>query len=501
MRTNAPARRPVALAVAAIVLLALAIAPDTAAPRDTHYTFLNLSQSPASSIAPAIAHTLHPVTGASVLMVAWLEDGIGVATCAIVDGEPGPIVMHGLGAEPELDGGDGEVALVYTHNDGVVVRRWDAGGWSTPDTLRSGAGVGTAAPDITYDLYASPEPELFVVWSDLTTTFEADVWFSRTVLGAWRTPEHVNAGVPGYTPTPSPQVQPTWSSEGWVPRVYWLANDFDLRHRERLAAGWTLAEGIDGYFGVRMEVASGPDGLHHIVSNGPQPTCPCNIVVYCPEVGDDWGPIEQLTVDVAYYDLASFPNVAVGQDGRVHAFWHQRASDEQMQWVRDDLFYKRRVAYNQWIDDSHLLDGHAGGQPDFCLDANGIPAFVSVEELGNREVIAAIYIAGTAVEEPPAVTPVRPRVVAAPNPFRTWMRLTLEDAPVGDARVEAVDIIDATGRCVSALPIEAASGASGTVARWDGRRADGSRCAAGVYWWRMTRGDGRHAEGPIVLLR
>jgi hypothetical protein len=81
---------------------------------------------------------------------------------------------------------------------------------------------------------------------------------------------------------------------------------------------------------------------------------------------------------------------------------------------------------------------------------------------------------------------------AAPNPFRTGVRVRLGLAPGATARIR---FFTPQGRLVREL----AAGADGSLL-WDGRDSAGRSVPPGLYLWRAVAG-GRTATGRVVRLR
>ncbi len=116
----------------------------------------------------------------------------------------------------------------------------------------------------------------------------------------------------------------------------------------------------------------------------------------------------------------------------------------------------------------------------------------SVSSTGASSYVFSAESAPAGVEEPIAAN--APRLLRAwPNPAASEVHLALDDAP---GVTPAIEIYDAAGRLVRRL----AGNASGTSIRWDGRNADGTLLAPGLYYARARIGD-RVVRSPITLLR
>lgn len=89
----------------------------------------------------------------------------------------------------------------------------------------------------------------------------------------------------------------------------------------------------------------------------------------------------------------------------------------------------------------------------------------------------------------------RGQLAAAPNPFRSEIRLRFDSLRPGPARVI---VADATGRIVRTL-LDGAVAAGEHRLDWDGRDASGGRAVAGVYWIRLEAA-GSSRSSKILLL-
>ena len=84
-----------------------------------------------------------------------------------------------------------------------------------------------------------------------------------------------------------------------------------------------------------------------------------------------------------------------------------------------------------------------------------------------------------------------------PNPTgqRATIQLAAEDVCGGD-----VEILDASGRMIRVLPVDAAHGSGPPFVVWDGRDGAGCLLAPGTYFCRVA-GRGRNANAKITILR
>jgi hypothetical protein len=115
----------------------------------------------------------------------------------------------------------------------------------------------------------------------------------------------------------------------------------------------------------------------------------------------------------------------------------------------------------------------------------------------KNEVLQSAFVATmTSVEEEAAAGRVA-LLPPSPNPFAEAAVLAFEVPAPGRATVE---IFDVSGRRVARVH-DADVPAGRSTARWDGRDAEGRRCAAGVYLARLEREGGESAVRKLVKVR
>lgn len=108
-------------------------------------------------------------------------------------------------------------------------------------------------------------------------------------------------------------------------------------------------------------------------------------------------------------------------------------------------------------------------------------------------------ITAVAADTLPSTAPDAPRVArilpVAPNPFA---RSTAVAFDLPDRRAVEVAIFDVTGAVVRTLA-RGSLGSGHYVYNWDGRRTDGRRVAAGLYFVRVRLGDLARSQKMVVL--
>jgi hypothetical protein len=235
---------------------------------------------------------------------------------------------------------------------------------------------------------------------------------------------------------------------------------------------------------------------------GLQPTCPCNTLyhqAYHPPAG--WQPAEVVSQEYDYYDWPMSPNLAVGLDGPVHAFWFQEASNMYLEPHLQTLEYWTRVeGVWQHAGDFLAAENGAGLGWRVALDVSfdGWPVLAwsrtdTIEGLPRPE---QVFVARPRAPSPvpqdtPAVTALG--LDAWPNPFNPRVQLEFE---LPRSAVVRLEIFDTRGRRV-ALLVDGFRPGGGNRVAWDGTDRAGRALPGGVYFARLT---GRQAGAVVKLV-
>ncbi|MDD5720131.1 MAG: T9SS type A sorting domain-containing protein [Candidatus Krumholzibacteria bacterium] len=306
----------------------------------------------------------------------------------------------------------------------------------------------------------------------------------------------------------APQVTevPSWPQP--LPRVYYFRDGQTLCYRsEAPDSGWLPEETVPfpGYYGTAFDVAASASGAQYLLSLGPQPTCPCNVIHASDQnIAGVWSEPRQLTLHYCYFDWPRSPVIRADSQGRVHAFWLQRGANEIMELERRDLEYWVWNA-NGWTDRGDPLDGYESvGLSDnvaMALTTTDQPVFawtfadtiMGVPQ--PRQIMLARPDQLVAVQH--GATPVAPASLDAwPNPFNPQVNLT-GTLPPGEQA--ALAVYDLAGRRVASFAVQAA--ADGLfAARWNGTDHNGRAAPSGVYLVRL-RSDAGSAVRRVVLAR
>ena len=196
---------------------------------------------------------------------------------------------------------------------------------------------------------------------------------------------------------------------------------------------------------------------------------------------------------IDFFNWPQYASLAVGADGRRHAFWYEEVLTGEFQWVTEAMFWKTR-ADGSWFDGATGFFGDRVGEwTDVAADPLGSAAFFTWVEAdsGGTRVILRSPIAG-ASGVPEAAVNDAPAVAVSPNPARDFSNLDFARPAGVPVRVE---LFDTAGRLVRAYDSPGSGGVFGRVA-WDGRDSEGRAVPAGVYLARVSAA-GRTPAGPI----
>jgi hypothetical protein len=417
-------------------------------------------------------------------LVAWVDEP-GEIWTRLLSGEWEAPVLAGNGEAPSLCYSAGQFVLAYADGASLVLLRGDGHGWAATQTIQGG-GTTVVHPDLSA-APAGATAQAYATWQEENT----QVWFSQLVGGAWSPGQLVVTSDP-VVGEAMPQVAPAYSGTTVVPRVYYYEGLSEIRYRQRVGGVWGDAIEVPGRnYGISMSVAAAPSLLHHILSNGPQPTCPCNHLNYVEELpGGEWALVERLDVPIDEYNWPMYPSIVVDFEETPRIFWFQQMHDEALQPSGQMMFYKVREE-GVWIDHSDCLGGCVGRWNGLTVDPQSRPVFVWCEEASrSHDAMLCRYITSAAVPErglEPGL-----RLAAGPRPARGDLTFAIQLAAPAPARLE---VFDAVGRCVERLFLGSLAAGSHRIA-WDAR---GAGLGPGVYRARVTGGGGE-ATTKIVLV-
>jgi hypothetical protein len=111
------------------------------------------------------------------------------------------------------------------------------------------------------------------------------------------------------------------------------------------------------------------------------------------------------------------------------------------------------------------------------------------------EALEAIAGVGSATAAPVPATPASSTLRVFPNPTRGGTRASFATARPGPAQL---DVVDVAGRLVRRLHAETSGPGGGTI-DWNGRDRSGRRVSAGVYFLRLSTGEGAAAAKVHVV--
>lgn len=457
----------------------------------------------ADADAPSIAQSPTNTT-----LVAWQDADLQVWTAAMPtypapDASDPVIHHHGFGAAPRVVWTWQGFLLVWTAGTGFYVTYSD--GYDFPDPPQY-IETWISHTDTVLDVHGLADPGWDVAWIVLeapSVSWNQVVLMMRLTKGGH---EDFALLATHLTYPVGPQVAPL---PGWpqpLPRVYYLRDDVMLAYRSEQPDGEWLDEMLLPYpqYGMEFDAAGHPDGTQAILSLGPQPTCPCNVIHAQVQTPDGtWQPPHDLTVNHATYDWPRSPRIRIDGDGRLHAFWLQLGSDAQM------IPRHRHLEYwvaeqGSWSDHGDPLDPYCqpgvGDLADLALTAAGHPVFAwTVKDTiagvpQPRRVMLARPASLVGVE--PGLPALSATLTAWPNPFNPTVNLA---GRVGPNDRPSLAVFDLRGRLVTSLAIDPAADGAFT-ARWDGRDADGRAVASGAYVAKLGQGQ-RAVSRRVVLAR
>ncbi len=462
------------MTIALIVILAGAASAD--------YFFQQVSEAPALVRGTSVA-----CSEEGIVVVAWSIPSEGVYTRHIhLDMVEAP-VFHGPGEMPSICSVAGKFFLAWASDDSLKIQTTNSSDpiqWNWGDTtiFLTPSGEDVLFPHLT----ATGMPQAMLVWEER----DEAIWKS-TFHTQWFDPVYV--APPTSDTMSAPQVEPTLDM---AYRVYMMNEpNTDIRYYQSDYSGGTftpydIRPGL-GYFGPTYDVCTGPNTYEHsILSMGPQPTCPCNTVVFTEEYENNlWTEPIHLTVNVDSYDFPQFPCIAKDDEDLIHAYWFQSASNDYLEETHRGLYYFTRGNDLVWQDQSSLFGNEVGMWCSMDLGPMNLPVFVYAKGdypdlqvwLGRDDRLV------TGVGETPAA---RLELSAAPNPFNPKTTLSFTMPEAGRARL---DIFDLNGRLVASLldePLEAGE----VVFEWDG-----SGLASGVYLAQATVPGYSEVEKLVLL--
>jgi len=447
------------------------------------------------------------------LVVAWEErplgspSGVWTQYLAVVPPEEGTFVepqFHGVGERPQVAWTWQGFLLVWL--SGSQIHYGISDGVFFPEQMHT-VETGVLLEDCELDVHGLTHPGGDAGWIAFTMPSMAGqmVWFLRVRQDDWDGQEDI---VDGLQIPVDPQVTDIGAGGYPDPRVYYFQSpDVVAYQDEDPQGGWLPAQVVPLYaYGTEMDVAGHLDGTQGVLSLGPQPTCPCNIIHFTLQTAEgDWLAPESLTVEVEDLNWPMSPNVSFDPDGRAHAFWSQLGSDGEMNPHHRYLEYWLRDQGGSWSDEGDFLDQYetpgVGSRVAMTLTDRGQAIFawtrkdtIADEPQPRRIVLARPDYVVTAPQMLPSSD--RLRLDAWPNPFNPRLMLA---GWTGDGRSATLTLHDLTGRRVATLPIRP-DGEGQFRATWDGTDANGRQTAAGVYLARLVSADGVAVQ-RVVLVR
>ncbi|MBD3334713.1 MAG: hypothetical protein GF355_04300 [Candidatus Eisenbacteria bacterium] len=434
-----------------------------------------------------IGHTGLAVAPDGDLVAAWAENGVGVWTYEDFGGATPPPEFHGPGSWASVCWSAHGFTLAWADANTIHLRLHDGSGWSDIGTLQSSDGLDIMGLTLTGAVPYVGFDGIYLAWRE-----QGDrLWFSSYVGGIWTEPEPV-ASISQGLGVASPEALPVDGVNGLQPRYYYLGDyDEGLWYREYNGTAWSDPVTVDDpwVFGTNVDVAVGPGGLHHALGNGPQPTCPCNIMQYCRELpSGEWSDTEILA-----NDWPQFPSIDVSPDGTVHAFYYESYWWE-LQYIGEALRYMIHDG-SQWQDLSNEIGyPSAGAWVKTAVDPVGEMLFLWAQGEEDAPHVTLGWDRPASGADPPQSFVSDLELTAGPNPVGPATQLAYTLPHAGPVRLEIVDL---QGRRV-ALPFAGHREAGRHTLAWRGVDDRGRALAPGVYFAHL-RSEGAGALVKLIL--
>ncbi len=212
-------------------------------------------------------------SGDAVLMT-WVEAD-SIWTRSWMNGVLAPAVNHGPGARPDV-AISGRAILAFEQQGAIIVNEERSQGWTQE-------AVYAFALDVRLPRLTAWDKDGWFA-NGVFLCFQTDygtVRLAGRVQGQWQEAENVFDGAMPGMPMFA-QAVPVPDGRGWRPRVYAMLEDH-LVYCDRVGEVWQAPVGVhqdEFIYGGEFAVAEGLDNEQHVLSNGPQPTCPCNVIHY-----------------------------------------------------------------------------------------------------------------------------------------------------------------------------------------------------------------------------
>ncbi len=442
-------------------------------------------------------------------VVAWEEKGVGIWTQGLStyppeEGALAQPLFHGPGSRPQVVWTRSGFLLAWTVDTRIAYGVSPASVWTDPPQMID---TGHDLDGSMLDVHGCTGTEPGLAWIVYTTP---DGGGGRAVVFLNLSDDGAGAPVTiadGLTEPVSPRVVAVPGNGQPPARVFYFRDDIALAYRTGQTDGTWSSETVlpFGMFGTEMAAAVRVDGTCGVLSLGPQPTCPCNMIQFVGQAIDGaWQTPEPLTVQQYDYDWPMSPCVTGDEDGRTHAFWSQLGPGPSMEPHGRDLEYRVREN-GAWIDRGDFLDEHlspgTGSRVAMALALDGQPVFAWTRKDTIGGLPQPQFIVLARPKYPVGVDEIvrpdaGPSLQAWPNPFNP--RLPIAGTASGGAPSSRT-ILDLAGRRLTSLPVRPDDHGRFTTT-WNGVDRTGRAAPAGVYLIRLAAEDGI-ATRRVVLTR
>lgn len=247
-----------------------------------------------------------------------------------------------------------------------------------------------------------------------------------------------------------------------------------------------------------------PTGVSHFAGNGPQPTCPCNMILYVAGSEGSWGESEEIGTGHFPAEMEWPQEVSLhvrNQDGTPFVVWRHE-SYEMLMPVDERLILGRREG-GTWSFDGDLAIGRNARQPDVSTSASG---HVWVVWSDDSDGSFDLYLATTEslAGLPELTARVGGELRVYPNPTKHLALVEWKGMGLTNPRL---CLRDALGRSIGEFGLPAGlgstdeSGVSLGRADWEFVDRDGRMLPAGVYFLELRDGERLEGSSRVVLAR
>ena len=376
-------------------------------------------------------------------------------------------------------------------------RSWVDGVWSDASDIPMLFGPA-------YGIAVSHHGDGRLLWAEYDSeSQEVVVLFATQSDGAWSRPLEIGRTEPYiYAPQSVAIGLRRTGADGrllasWVGSE--LSDPMGLMVRSGQGPDWDPANLVYDWLAGQYSVdTTYPSGISHFAGNGPQPACPCNVLIYISGTEGSWSEPEQIGGNHYPAEMEWPQEMSVhvrNLDDVPFVVWRHESYGEMLQRVDERLILGRKEA-GAWSFDYDLAIGRNAHRPDVSTSASG-DAYVVWSD--DSDGFMNLYLATTepVVDAPAPVPVVGGDLSVYPNPSRNGSFIEWTRAGFGES---VLRVFDAGGREVMSSRLAARSGAGRDRVWWKLTDRAGEPLPAGVYQIEL-RSDAQREESRLVIVR